>query len=211
MPKRIASGGVISVVLFAACGAVCQNARQSLPDAPAVQAATHTQNSDLFVADAHSALRFGATSGLAAVIRQGEFNPPGKAIFSRSASNTIFGKYLHPPALKQQSGYHFLSNPSLVGRATYAASRTLITRDDSGKARLNTSYLLRTLTSVAKDTASTPYWRRSVADPFSDFGSTVGNDAGMNLWHEFAPGIEQLMKSHTPQFVSRIEKRITHS
>jgi hypothetical protein len=86
----------------------------------------------------------------------------------------------------------------------------VVRRDETGKARLNTSYLLRTLTSVAKDAASTPYWRRHLADPFSDFGSTVGNDAGMNLWHEFAPGIEHLAKNHTPAFVSRIEERIGH-
>jgi hypothetical protein len=32
----------------------------------------------------------------------------------------------------------------------------------------------------------------------------------MNLWHEFGPAIEQLMKNHTPRFVSRIEERIDH-
>jgi hypothetical protein len=32
----------------------------------------------------------------------------------------------------------------------------------------------------------------------------------MNLWREFRPGIEQLMKSHTPKFVSNIEARIGH-
>jgi len=101
-----------------------------------------------------------------------------------------------------------MSGGSLMGRATYAASRPLITRDYSGKSKLNTSYLLRTLTAVARDTASTPYWKRSRAEPFSDFGSTIGNDAGMNLWHEFGPGVEQLLKSHTPKFVSRIEERI---
>ncbi len=95
-----------------------------------------------------------------------------------------------------------------MGRATHAASRTVVTRDESGKGRLNTSYLLRALTSVAKDTASTPYWRRSAGAPLSDFGSTVGNDAGMNLWHEFGPGIERLAKNHTPLFISKIEERI---
>lgn len=97
-----------------------------------------------------------------------------------------------------------------MSRATYAGSRIFVTRDASGKGRLNTSYLLRALTSVAADTASRPYWRRSLGEPFSDFGSTVGNDAGMNLWREFRPGIEQLMKSHTPKFVSNIEARIGH-
>jgi hypothetical protein len=96
----------------------------------------------------------------------------------------------------------------MMGRATYAASRIFVTRDDSGKGRLNTSYLVRTLTSVAAATASRPYWRRPAGAPISDFGSTVGNDTGMNLWHEFGPGIQQLMKNHAPKFVSKIEERI---
>jgi hypothetical protein len=63
---------------------------------------------------------------------------------------------------------------------------------------------------MAAATASRPYWRRSLAEPFGDFGSTVGNEAGMNVWHEFRPGIEQLMKRHTPRFVSKIKERIDH-
>jgi hypothetical protein len=63
------------------------------------------------------------------------------------------------------------------------------------------------LTSVAKDTASTPYWRRRVGEPFSDFGSTIGNDVGMNVLHEFEPAIKQLLKNHTPKFVTAIEEQ----
>ena len=96
-------------------------------------------------------------------------------------------------------------------RATYAASHTLVTRDDSGKAKLNTSYLLRMLTSVAKDTASTPYWRRRFGEPFSDFGSTIGNDVGMNVLHEFQPGIQQLLKNHTPKVVTAIEEHLVRA
>ena len=29
----------------------------------------------------------------------------------------------------------------------------------------------------------------------------------MNLWHEFGPDIQQLVKSHSPKFVSQIEER----
>jgi hypothetical protein len=90
--------------------------------------------------------------------------------------------------------------------AAEIAAATLITRDDFGKATLNTSYLLRMLTSVAKDTASTPYWRRRFADPVSDLGSTIGNDVGMNVLHEFEPGIENLLKNHTPKFVTAMEE-----
>jgi hypothetical protein len=30
----------------------------------------------------------------------------------------------------------------------------------------------------------------------------------MNLFHEFGPGLQQLMKNHAPKFVSRIEERL---
>ncbi len=209
MVKQVASLRVVSFVMLAACGAVCQNVRRSLPDAPSAQAATLEHNFNGFAAEVRSPMRFDATAGNAALLRQGAFADPGKAVSSQKDPDAIFRKYLYPSSQKQQSGYHSVSNGSLMGRATSAASRPLITRDDSGKARLNTSYLLRTLTVVAKDAASTPYWRRSLAGPFNNFGSAVGNDAGLNLWHEFGPGIQQLMKSHTPKLVSRIEERVT--
>ena len=91
-----------------------------------------------------------------------------------------------------------------MGRATHAAAGIFFTRDESGRGRLNTSYFVRALSSVAADTASRPYWRRSPGEPLSDFGSTVGNDAGLNLLHEFGPGIQHVMKSHAPKFVGRI-------
>jgi hypothetical protein len=211
MVKRSAHLALVSFVLLSACGAVCQNARQSLPDAPSVQAANQEQNFNLFIQEARSPLKFGAMGDHAGVMRHGEFAASNKAVFSQKESDTIFGKYLYPSVLKQQPGDHSSSSRSLMGRATYAASRMFVTRDDSGKVRLNTSYFLRALISVAADTASRPYWRRSFAEPFSDFGSTVGNDAEMNLLHEFGPGIQQLMKSHMPRFVSKIEERIGHN
>jgi hypothetical protein len=203
MVKRIVAVGVVSFVLLAACGAVCQNVGQSLPDAPSVRAATQEENFNVFIEQARMPLKFGT-------MRQGEFTASNKAVFNQKESNPIFGKYLYPSMLKQQPGYSS-SGRGLMGRATYATSRIFVARDGSGKRRLNTSYLLRALTSVAADTASRPYWRRSFAEPFSDFGSTVGNDVGMNLWHEFGPGIEHLMKSHMPKFVSKIEERIGHN
>jgi hypothetical protein len=216
MVKRIAPFAVVSFVLLAVCGAACQNVGQSLPDAPSVHAVTQKQNFNGFTEAAGSPLNFGAMGGHAGAMRQGAFAISEKAVFSQKAptpieSNTIFGKYLYPTSQKQQPGYRTSISGSLMGRSAYAASRIFITRDSSGKGRLNTSFLVRAMTSVAADTASRPYWRRSVADPFSNFGSTVGNGAGVNLWREFRPGIQQLMKSHTPRFVSRITERIGHN
>ncbi len=178
-------------VMLAACGALCQQRQEnasSLPDAPAVQ-----------------------TSAQANLNGRAQF---GDFVLDRekpdqSNSRDFFTRHLYPTLPKGNLNYH-PANESLVRRATYAASRALIIRDDSGKARLNTSYLLRTLTSVARDTASTPYWKRHAADPFSDFGSTIGNDVGMNVLHEFEPGFEKVLKNHTPRFVTAMEQHSRH-
>ncbi len=178
-------------VMLAACGAVCQQRQEkasSLPDAPVVQASAQ--------ANLNGSAQFGSF-----VFYQEKPD--------QNSSCDFFTRHFYPTLPKRNLNYH-PANESLVRRATYAASLTLITRDDFGKARLSTSYLLRTLTSVAKDTASTPYWRRQFADPFSDFGSKIGNDVGMNVLHEFEPGIETLLKNHTPKFVTAMEEHSWH-
>lgn len=74
----------------------------------------------------------------------------------------------------------------------------------------NSSYFLGVLASAAS--ARPPnfaYWARSPFETFNNFGSTIGGDAGINILHEFAPGIRQMIKGFTPNFVSRIEERFT--
>ncbi|MGA2416330.1 MAG: hypothetical protein ABSF59_17890 [Candidatus Sulfotelmatobacter sp.] len=205
MWKRIAPIGVVSFAL-AAGTAVCQISRQSLPDAPSAQRATQPPTLEAAVAKDGGLNPVEGTE----IWRPREFIP-GDSTPGKKQPDAIFRKYLGPsPSSFKPFGSHSLDGASLVVRATHAASGVIFARDESGKTRLNTSYLLRTLTSVAADTASRPYWRRSVGEPFSDFGSTVGSDAGMKVWHEFSPGLQQLMKSHVPKFISRIEERIGH-
>src|ERR1700730_9236125 len=126
-------------------------------------------------------------------------------------SSAFFGRYLYPSLLKQDPRYYPSTSGSFLGRATYAASRILITRSDSGESTLNASYFLGVLTSVAIATAYRPYWARSTAETFKTFGSTIGSDVGINLLHEFGPGIQQMVKGHAPKFMSRIEERITNA
>lgn len=208
MVKQIARVRIVSFVLLAACGAVGQSVGQSLPDAPSVQPATRAQKFNVFIGETRSLLRIGAMGDRVGVMRQDGFASSEKVAYTQRESNAVFEKYLNPSVLKQRWDYHFSSSGNLMGRSTYAGSRIFVTRNESGKSRLNTSSLLRALTSVAADSASRPYWKRSLGKPFSDFGSTVGNEAGINLWHEFGPGIKQLMNNHTPRFVSKIEERI---
>jgi hypothetical protein len=135
---------------------------------------------------------------------------PQNAVVAPKEFQTFFDKYFYPSSLRQKLRYHPSSGGGDVGRASYAASRILITCDNSGNGRLNTSYLLGALTSVAVDTAYRPYWARSTSATFNNFGSTIGSDAGMNLVHEFGPGFRQMVKNHQPKFVSRIGERIIY-
>jgi len=136
------------------------------------------------------------------------YDTPDRASTQKS-SGFFLERYLYPPKLPQSSRYQASARDGLFGRATDAASRIFITQDLSGTRRLNTSYFLRVATLIAADTASRPYYQRhSGTAPLSDFGSTVGNDAGVNLLHEFGPSLHQAVTSHTPKFISRIEQRI---
>jgi hypothetical protein len=250
MVKRTALIRLISFLLVAACGALCQGepaspdllqgfhfdgstspsleaqrqemrAWRSLPDAPSFQPPTQAEKFQAFVDEARSPLILGAVGVNAGVMRETElehFTPGPQPSFTalyrvaliQKESNAFFGKYLYPSLLKQDPRYYPSTSDSFMGRASYAASRIFITRDDSGKRRLNTSYFLGVLTSVAIATAYRPYWARSTSRAFNNFGTTIGSDAGMNVLHEFGPGIRQMVNAHTPRFVSRIEERITH-
>ena len=174
----------------------------------------------MFVNEARSPLTLGAVGVNAAITREtdSEHVTPGarsglttlyKEALIQKESSAFFGRYLYPSLLKQDPRYYPSTSDSFMGRASYAASRIFITRDDSGKSRLNTSYFLGVLTSVAIATAYRPYWARSTSRAFDNFGTTIGGDAGINVLHEFGPGIRQMVNAHTPRFVSRIEERVT--
>jgi hypothetical protein len=212
----MARDGSIRIMFFlalAACGAACQErqeTRSSVPDAPSSVVEREILGS---VSRGYEPVPTGRESVAAGWIVSGGghgssvlFDAMGAEGRQQAHSSDFFTKHLDPA--KRSVSYRPLAQGSLMGRATFAASRTVITRDPSGKGKLNTSYFLGVLTSALAHTAYRPYWRRSVGAPFSDFGSTVGNDAGMNLWHEFGPGIQQMMKSHTPKFVERIEESV---
>lgn len=194
---------------------------ESLPDAPSAQPPTQAEKFRTFIDEARSPLTLGAVAVNAGMMRETELGrlSPGqqpslmalyKGVLIQRESSVFFGKYLYPALFKQDPRYYPSNSGSFLGRATYAVSRILITRDDSGKRTLNTSYFLGVLTSVAIATAYRPYWRRSTSATFKTFGSTIGSDAGINLLHEFGPGIRQMVKRRAPKFVSRIEERITN-
>jgi len=244
--RRIKPIPVVSFVLLAICGALCQSDRpsrdslqaadydssdsregqrlelhtwNSLPDAPSAQPATQAEKFRVFVDEVQSPLTFGAAgvntsimhlaqvSGLSAG-REASLNELYKGALIQKESSAFFSKYLYPALLRQDPRYHRSSSRSFWGRMMYAASRTAITRNDSGNATLNTSYFLGVLTSVAISTAYRPYWTRSTSATFTTFASTIGSDVGVNILHEFGPGIRQMLRGHAPRFVTKIEEHV---
>jgi hypothetical protein len=249
MVKRITPIRVISLILLAACGAMCQKPppvgspqrlqfggsdspqvpRQemrtwsSLPDAPSsVQLPIPTATFHPFGNEQGSPLTLGAV-GIGAGAMRGTELPhvtpgpqPGlnghyQVAFVQKESNGFLGMYLYPSLLQQNTRYYPSTSDNFMGRASYAASRIFVTRDDSGKGRLNTRYFLGVLSSVAMSAAYRPYRTRSTSETFNNFGSTIGSDAGINVFHEFRPGIRQIVKGFTPKFLSTIEERVTHN
>lgn len=194
---------------------------RSLPDAPStVQPPTRAEKFQTFAYEARLPLAMRAAAITSNVGRRTELRhvtpapqlsliPSDELLFSRKESSNFVVKYLCPPLVKRSLLYHPSTSNTLIGRATYAASHIFVTRDDSGKRRLNASYFLGILSLVAVHNARRPYWARSASAPFNDFGSTIGNDAGINLLHEFEPGIRQMVRGHTPRFAFKIEERIT--
>jgi hypothetical protein len=204
MVKRIASAGVVGLVLLAACAAVAEDGRESLPDAPSAVVAAQSLNAP--VEEAGSPLNVGAIGGAigapAGPMRHDEVLVFDGTAYRRKDPGAGLRHYSYSSSVKQQPVS--AKSGSLMGRATHAIARTVVKGNEFGNGRLNSSYLLRTLAAVAKDSASTLYWRRHFSDAAGDFGATVGSDAGMNLWNEFGPGIERLAKNHMPAFFSKI-------
>jgi hypothetical protein len=205
-------------LLFAAGCGLCQQrdkaaAKDSLPEAPSVQTSTGTETLKALVQQARLSSRR-LISGNRALQNLGEAGErelwnQDELFEGRATENTpvFVQKYFYHPTLSA-GRYYPSESGSFVNRATYAASSILITHDQEGRSRFNTSYVLGVLTMAAAHSAERPYWRRSMSQPFGDFGSTIGNDAGMNVFHEFEPGIRELVKSHEPRFVSKIEAKI---
>jgi hypothetical protein len=244
MVERIAPILVMSFVLLAARGALCQGERpsvdsfqelrveganspeaqrqkvrkwDSLPDSPSVQLQTHAEEFQTLINQMRSPSPLGATSINAGVLRkagQSHVIPGGQPSFTAlqnpaltlKEAHTLVDKCLYPSLDKQNLRYPPSTSGSFMGRVTDAASRNFIARDESGKGRLNTSYFLGLLTSVVIHTAYRPYWARRASTTFNNFGSTIGSDTGLNLFHEFEPGLRKMMKGHGPKVGSEIER-----
>jgi len=232
MVRRATTIRVISFLLLAVCGVVCQkppshsngllpelgfggsdspelrgrDARtwESLPDAPTpAQPPAPEEMFRAFVIEVRSPLTaLGPQPGLDVLFQPVRVQKEVGAI-------GFWGKYLNPPQARQSPPPSSTSD-SFIGRTCFAASRMFVMRDDFGNERLNTAYFVGVLTSSAIHAAYRPYRAGAASATFNDFGSAIGSDAGINVFHEFEPGIRQVVKGRIPKLVSEIGARISH-
>jgi len=202
-----ASIRIIACILLGTCSAVCQQLdgkENFLPNAPNAQTVNRTEMVRSFIDAARQPVTGRALANRVSDPKLARKYDPlhfDTETISGQQNATAPSSWI-PSLFKRNTAFHASSSTSFVGRATDAALSVIVTRDECGQRKLNTPYLLRVLTIATAHVAQRPYWHRSVGQPFSDFGSTIGNDAGMNLLHEFQPGLMELVKSHEPKFVS---------
>jgi len=217
---------VVSFLVLASCGLYCQRfpftdwaqgfraggasalatehrktlAWESLPNAPCGRLPSQAGRSRVLADEAVSSLAPGG-SEMRGILPQ---NVTLTTKFSERSNGTFLGRYLFTPLPIRPNA---LGGNSFMGRALNAASRVLVTNDG----RLNAAYFLGVLSSAAVHSSSRAYGPRSPSAAFSDFGSTIGGDAGLNVFHAFEPDIRHIMKSISPKFLSKIEERIARS
>jgi hypothetical protein len=104
-----------------------------------------------------------------------------------TSSLFIFGVY--PAVFKQDPRYFRRGTGSAWWRVKYSASRTFITRTDSGRSAFNTSQVLGQLTQAGISNAYYPAADRGAKGTFEDCGIGLAYTSGYNVLKEYYPDL----------------------
>jgi hypothetical protein len=111
--------------------------------------------------------------------------------FGDGLTNSIFTTGVYPTLLRQDPRYYRRGEGEFSHRMAYAASRTLVTRQDSGRPAFNFSEVLGNFTSSSIALTYYPASQRDFSNVARRAGIQLGFDAGLNLLKEFYPDIER--------------------
>lgn len=112
------------------------------------------------------------------------------AILIEGESVAILREGFFPSILHQDPRFYRKGSGGLVNRAVYAATRTLITRQDSGKRAFNFSSILASGGAAGLTLAYYPDRSQNTTQVFETFASNVGGIAITNVFREFGPEIK---------------------
>jgi hypothetical protein len=107
------------------------------------------------------------------------------AIAAGYGSATFFTADLLPTVLHQDPRYFRKGDGTVPSRIWYAATRTLVTRQDSGRSNINASFLGGFAMSVALSNSYYPDRNRNASDAASRYGLGLAVNAAINVVREF--------------------------
>lgn len=113
------------------------------------------------------------------------------AALADGLTNSVFATGVYPSLLHQDPRYYRRGSGSFFNRAFYAATRVLVTRQDSQRSAFNVSEIMGNLTSAAIGTAYYPDSQRDFSHVAERAGIQLSFDAGFDVLKEFYPDIER--------------------
>lgn len=113
------------------------------------------------------------------------------AAFADAAVNNYLGVGLYPAIFHQDPRYFRKAQGNFMGRVVYAASRTLVTRGDSGRNQFNISAVAASFSAGAVGTAYYPQSEREVGDFAVRGAMQLGYSAAWNVLMEIWPDIQR--------------------
>lgn len=180
-----------------------------LPDAPSYTPMTsrekfegwahHTYSADMLTGTVFDTLILQATGAYRDYGggMQGFTKRYGTQLLSNEAGS-LFGRWLFPTILHQDTRYYPSKQTNVFDRMAYAASRAVITRSDDGRNVFNSSLLLTLLVTSALANGYKPNYDESFQATMANTFAGLGGAAQMNLLNEFWPDLKDLFTHHQP-------------
>lgn len=113
-----------------------------------------------------------------------------------TATGQFFGIGVYPSIFHTDPRYYRMGSGSFFSRATYSATRVLVTRTDSGRRIINVPEILACATSSGISRAYYPDDERTAGDFAVSMGTRIAFDAAYNLAKEFWPGFRDHVFGH---------------
>ena len=108
-----------------------------------------------------------------------------------TATAQFFGYGVYPSIFHTDPRYYRMGSGNFFSRSWYAATRTLVTRTDSGRHVFNAPEILASATASGISRSYYPNDERDVGDFAYDMGSRIAFDAVYDLAKEFWPDIRK--------------------
>lgn len=168
-----------------------------------------TYASATFAGAAEDTLFTKVTGGFMYCCGIGSWGEQYAAALANTEARQFFGNFLFPTLLKQDPRYFPKRRGGIAGRAWYAVTRVVVTRNDSGRNTFNSSEILGVAFSKALCNAYYPDRHRGAWDTGANILGTFQSDATSNLLREFWPEIRKIVHKHTPRRFQSLENRLT--